>query len=143
MFDMPVKSVMQRRKILKVRPETVVAEVARLMAQKNVGAALVMHEARVAGIFTERDVVYRVVAAGLDARTTPVGDVMTRAPHSVEPDRPFGYALLIMHEKGFRHMPVIENDKVVGIVSSRSAMDPELEEFVYEAQRRKHLRAEG
>ena len=143
MFDMPVRSVMQRRKILKVPPETVVATVARLMAQKNVGAALVVQDARVTGIFTERDVVFRVVAPGLDPRTTPVSDVMTPAPHAVEPDKPFGYALLIMHDKGFRHMPVIENDKLVGIVSSRSAMDPELEEFVSEAERRKHLRGEA
>jgi predicted transcriptional regulator len=46
-----------------------------------------------------------------------------------------------MHENGFRHLPVIENGKPIGIVSSRSAMDPELEEFVSEAQRRKHFRA--
>ena len=143
MFDMPVRSVMQRRKILKVPPGTVVAKVARLMAQKNVGAALIVQDARVTGIFTERDVVFRVVAPGLDPRTTPVSDVMTPAPHAVEPDKPFGYALLIMHDKGFRHMPVIENDKLVGIVSSRSAMDPELEEFVSEAERRKHLRGEA
>jgi CBS domain-containing protein len=91
------------------------------------------------GIFTERDIVFRVVAQGLDPHTTRVANVMTPKPQTVQPDQPFGYALLMMHEGRFRHLPVVENDKVVGIVSARSAMDPELEEFVSEAQRRKHF----
>jgi signal-transduction protein with cAMP-binding, CBS, and nucleotidyltransferase domain len=58
----------------------------------------------------------------------------------VDPDKSYGYALLIMQENGVRHVPVIENGKPIGIVSSRNAMDPEMEEFVSEAQRRKHIR---
>ena len=64
---------------------------------------------------------------------------MTRAPHTVEPDKPFGYALLVMQEKGFRHLPVVLDGKPIGIVSSRTAMDPQLEEFVFEEHRRKHF----
>jgi CBS domain-containing protein len=142
MFDMPIRNVMQRRKILKAPPETAVSKVARLMAGKNVGAVMIVQDERLIGIFTERDVVVRVVAPGLDARTTPVADVMTHAPVTIGPNKSFGQALLIMHEKGFRHLPVVENDKLVGIVSSRSAMDPNLEEFVSEAERRKHLLAQ-
>jgi CBS domain-containing protein len=118
-----------------------VSEATRLMAAREVGAVMVVEDENLVGIFTERDVVFRVVARGLDARATRLADVMTRAPHTVEPDRPFGYALLIMHEKGFRHLPVIEDGKPIGIVSARSAMDPELEEFVSEAQRREHYGA--
>jgi len=66
--------------------------------------------------------------------------VMTREPKTVDPDKSFGYALLMMHENGFRHVPVIEQDKLIGIVSSRNALDPDMEEFVAEAQRRKHIR---
>ena len=139
MFDKPVRSVMQRRKVLKAAPETLVSKAAKLMAAKNVGAIMVVEDDRLVGIFTERDVVFRVVARGLDAQTTRLADVMTRAPHTVEPDKPFGYALLVMQEKGFRHLPVIQDGKPIGIVSSRSAMDPELEEFVSEAHRRKHF----
>jgi len=139
MFDKPVRSVMQRRKVLKAAPETLVSKAAKLMAAKNVGAIMVVEDDRLVGIFTERDVVFRVVARGLDAQATRLADVMTRAPHTVEPDKPFGYALLVMQEKGFRHLPVIQDGKPVGIVSSRSAMDPELEEFVSEAHRRKHF----
>ena len=76
---------------------------------------------------------------GLDATATPLSEVMTRAPHTIEPDRLFGHALAVMQEKGFRHLPVVQNGKPVGIVSSRSAMDPQLEEFVFEEHRRRHF----
>jgi CBS domain-containing protein len=140
MFDQPVGSVMQRRMLLKAPPETLVSKAAKLMADKNVGAVMVVEGDHLVGIFTERDIVFRVVAQGLDARKTRLADVMTPAPDTVEPDKPFGYALLRMHERGFRHLPVIRDSKLVGIVSSRSAMDPELEEFSSEARRRTHFR---
>ena len=143
MFDQPVGSVMQRRKVLKAPPKTLVSKAAKLMADKNVGAVMVVEDGRLVGIFTERDIVFRVVAQGLDARTTRLADVMTPAPDTVDPDKPFGYALLIMHERGFRHLPVIRDSKIVGIVSSRSAMDPELEEFSFEARRRSYFREQG
>jgi len=131
---------MQRRNVLKASPATSVSEAAVLMANKNVGAVLVIEDDRLVGIFTERDIVFRVIARGLDVRTTRLADVMTPAPHTIEPDRPFGYALTIMHEHGFRHLPVTEQGKPIGIISARSAMDPELEDFVSEARRRKHYR---
>ena len=139
MFDKPVRSVMQRRKVLKATPETLVSKAAGLMAAKNVGAIMVIENDHLVGIFTERDVVFRVVARGLDAQATRLADVMTRAPHTVDPDKPFGYALLVMQENGFRHLPVMQDGKLIGIVSARSAMDPELEEFVSEAHRRKRF----
>ena len=142
MFDKPVRSVMERRKVLKAAPETLVSKAAELMAAKNVGAIMVIEDDRLVGIFTERDVVFRVVARGLDARATRLADVMTRAPCTIDPDKPFGYALLVMQENGFRHLPVMQDGKPIGIVSSRSAMDPELEDFVSEANRRKHLEKE-
>ncbi|HEX8013012.1 MAG TPA: CBS domain-containing protein [Casimicrobiaceae bacterium] len=143
MFDLPVRSVMRRRKLLKAPPETLVSKAAKLMAKKNVGAVLVVQDARLVGIFTERDVVFRVVAQGLDARTIRLADVMTPAPKTVDAHKPLGYALLIMHERGFRHLPVVEEGKLIGIVSARSAMDPDLEEFVSEAHRRRHYLKQG
>ena len=130
---------MEPRKVLKAPPDTLVAKAAKLMAKKNVGAIMVVEGERLVGIFTERDVVFRVVAPGLDARTTRLAEVMTPAPETVDPGKPLGYALLLMQQRGFRHLPVIEDGKIVGIVSSRSAMDPELEEFVSEVHRRKHF----
>lgn len=139
MFDKPVKDVMARRAILKATPTVHVRKAARMMADKNAGAVLVIDHDRLVGICTERDIVFRVVAQGLDPATTRVADVMTRDPHVVAPDKPFGYALLVMHERGFRHMPVVQDGKVLGMVSARSVMDPELEDFVSEAARRRHL----
>jgi CBS domain-containing protein len=64
---------------------------------------------------------------------------MTTEPQTVDPNKSFGYALLVMHEYGFRHLPVVENGKLIGIVSARNALDPDLEEFVAESQRRKQI----
>ena len=140
MFSQRVRSVMKLEKILTAAPETTVSKAAKLMEDKNVGAVMVVENERLVGIFTERDAVFRVIAQGRDVQTTRLADVMTTAPLTVDPDKTFGYALLMMHEKGFRHVPVIENGKPIGIVSARYALDPEMEEFVSEVQRREHLR---
>ncbi len=140
MFSQRIRSVMERKKVLTAPPETSVSRAAELMAMKNVGAVMVVKEEHLIGIFTERDAVFRVMAKGLDAKTTSLVDVMTCSPKTVDPDKTFGFALLMMHENGFRHVPVIENGKPIGIVSARNALDPDMEEFVSEAQRRKHIR---
>ena len=138
MFDEKVATVMRQAWLVKVGPEMAVARAAALMAAKNVGALVVLEDERLVGIFTERDIVFRVLAAGLDPSDTPVGEVMTREPVTVAPERPFGYALALMHRGGFRHLPVVEEGKTVGIVSARSALDPTLEEFASEKSRRQH-----
>jgi CBS domain-containing protein len=142
MFDEPVRNVMRLREVLMAAPETLVSAAAKLMAAQKVGAIMVVEGDQLVGIVTERDVVFRVVAQGLDARTTRLADVMTCAPCTIDPDEPFGYALLVMHEKGFRHLPVVQHGKPIGIVSSRGAMDPELEEFASEEFRRKFFSKE-
>ncbi len=142
MFSQRVKSVMERKKILTAPPDTSVSKAAKLMARRNVGAVMVVDHKRLVGIFTERDAVFRVMAKGRDAKTTLLADVMTADPHTVAPEELFGHALLMMYENGFRHVPVIENGEPVGIVSARNALDPDLEEFVSEEQRRKHIRAQ-
>lgn len=140
MFSQRIRSVMEKKKLLTAAPDTTVSQAAKLMAKINVGAVMVIEKERLIGIFTERDAVFRVIAKGRDTQTTHLSEVMTSTPQTVDPDKSFGYALLMMHENGFRHVPVVENGKPIGIVSSRNALDPELEEFVAEAQRRKHIR---
>jgi CBS domain-containing protein len=140
MYSMRVKSVMERKKRLVAKPDITVAKAAKLMAQKNVGAVMVVEGRRLVGIFTERDALTRVIAQGRDPAVTTIGEVMTPDPVSVEPNEIFGRALLLMHDHGFRHVPVVENGEPVGIVSSRSALDPEMEEFTAETQRRLSLR---
>ena len=68
---------------------------------------------------------------------------MTSDPTMLGPGTSYGHALLLMHEKGFRHVPVVEGGHVLGIVSARNAMDPELEEFVAEERRRDHYRIDA
>lgn len=140
MFGLPIRSVMERKKLLVAPPETTVAAAAKLMAKRRVSAVMVVEDGRLVGIVTERDVVHRVIAKERDARTTRLSEVMTRELITVTPEESFGYAMLLMYEHGFRHAPVIENGQPVGIVSARNALDPDLEEFEAEAQRRKHIR---
>ena len=83
---------------------------------------------------------FRVIAKDLDPALTPLDRVMTRSPLTLDPSRSYGHALLLMQENGFRHVPVVENGRPIGIVSSRNAMDPELEDFVSEQRRREHHR---
>jgi CBS domain-containing protein len=121
---------------LVIAPETIsVSAAAQLMKQKEVGAVMVVDEGRLVGLFTERDALFRVLAEGRDTRTTRLADVMTRNPTTIHPDRPFPEALHIMHEGGFRHVPVVEDHRPVGMVSARDALGPELEDFVYEMLR--------
>ena len=140
MFDLPVKSLMEPKKLVLLAPETTVAEAAKRMATKNTGATLVMENDTLIGIFTERDAVFRVLAKGLDAHAMLLRQVMTPNPATLAPNTTYGHALLLMHERGFRHVPVVEGSRVLGIVAARNAMDPQLEEFVSEARRREHYR---
>jgi len=139
MFDLPVRQVMGRRKIVRAAAASTVVQAAKLIAAKQSGAVMVVDGERLIGIFTERDLAVRVVARELDVHTTTLAEVMTADPFTVEPDQPLGYALSVMHQKGFRHLPVVEDGKLIGVVSARSAMDPALEEFVIEARRREHF----
>jgi CBS domain-containing protein len=141
MFGQLISEVMEHRGLLTASPDTSVSRAAQLMAERNVGAIVVLDEGRLAGIFTERDVVFRVVARGRDPLSTRVAEVMTASPLTIGPEKTYGHALLMMHEGGFRHVPVVENGKLVGIVSSRNALDPDMEEFVVETHRRRHLKA--
>lgn len=112
-----------------------VSDAAGLMRERGIGAAMVVEEGKLVGLFTERDALFRVVAKGLDPNATCLSDVMTRDPRTIHPDKPFAQALQIMHQGGFRHVPVVEDDKPVGMVSARDALGPELEDFVFELLR--------
>lgn len=140
MLGLPVESVLEPRQLVVAEPEASVADAARLMRRGNVGAILVVDESRLVGIFTERDALFRVIACGRDPAAVPLREVMTADPATVAPDETFGYALLLMHERGFRHVPVVREGRPVGVVSARHALDPELEEFAAEAERRRAIR---
>ena len=101
-----------------LRPGASVKQACECMRQNKVGAVLVTDEqGRLIGIFTGRDAVGRVIAAGKSADVTMLADVMTKKPICVAPARSAIDALRLMHDTGCRHIPIIENDKVVGVVS--------------------------
>ena len=139
MYSQLVKTVMERKKLLSAPPETTVSKAARLMARRKVGAVMVVEQQHWIGIFTERDALYSVIARDLDTKATTLADVMTPDPVTIGPEKSFGYALLVIYENGFRHLPVVKDGQVVGIVSARNALDPDLEEFVAESQRREQF----
>src|SRR5208283_5248357 len=108
MFSEPIRNVMEQKKVLTAPSDTSVWDAAKLMAKKKVSAVMVVEDKRLVGIFTERDAVFRVIAKDLDAKITRIADVMTTAPKTVAPDESFGYALILMQENGFRHVPVVK-----------------------------------
>ena len=116
-----------------------VSEAARLMREHRVGAIMVVQEGALAGIFTERDALIRVLADGRDVQATRLAEVMTRNPKTIHPDRSFAEALQMMYGGSFRHVPVVEDGRPVGMVSARDALGPELETFVYEMLRQEQV----
>ena len=139
MYDKRLWEVMEKRKLLKAPPAMTVREAARMMADKGMGAVMVLKDERLVGIFTERDAVFRVIALGRSAEATPVADVMTPDPQTLGPNARFGTALALMHKNGFRHVPVVDDGKLLGVVMARQALDPDMEDFVAEARRREYF----
>ena len=135
----PIREIIANQRILTSPAKTTVSEAAQLMKQSKVGAVMVVEDGRLVGVFTERDALFRVIAEGRDAQTTRLAEVMTPNPQTINPDKPFGHALHLMYEGGFRHVPVVEAGQPIGMVSARDALGPELEEFVSELRRREHI----
>jgi CBS domain-containing protein len=100
-----------------------VRDVARMMSDKNVGAVAVLDSGRLVGIFSERDLMKRVVAAGLNPEKTIVGKVMTKDLVVGKPEDDINAALQKMHSVGCRHLPVIDSGNLVGMVSLRDLLE--------------------
>jgi CBS domain-containing protein len=125
---MPVARNHMSTELLTVAPGDTVAEVAKRMVAKDVGAVLVYEDDRLSGILTERDVM-RAVADGLDD-TTLVRDRMTANPETLDADDTTEHAAVLMIHGGFRHLPVVEQGDVVGVLSIRDLMRVVLEDSV-------------
>ncbi|HVF63549.1 MAG TPA: CBS domain-containing protein [Casimicrobiaceae bacterium] len=130
---MPIRSiraiVSRKASPLLIDASSTVTEAARLMCERRFGAAIVLDGTRLVGIFTERDALCRVLAAGVDPLRTPVAEVMTHDPQTIHPDKPFDEAMRMMHEGRFRHVPVVEDGRPLGMVSVRDALAPDLDEL--------------
>lgn len=134
-----IRDVIAGRKAYTTSPHTSIADAARVMKAHAIGALMVVDDGRLVGICTERDVLFRVVAADKDPKSTRVAMAMTRKPRTLEASRPLGHALHLMYEGGFRHVPIVEHGKPVGMVSARDALGPELAQFQEELGEREHI----
>lgn len=118
-----------------------VREAAELMKKHRTSAVLVVDKKkRLLGICTERDVVTGVVAEGLDPAAITVAEVMTEEPRSISPEKPFGHALHLMFEGGFRHVPVVDvAGRPVGLLSARDALGSDALQFGHELVQREEI----
>ena len=107
-----------RAAIHSVGPDTPVTECVRTMTAEKIGALIVMEGEKLVGIFTERDALNKVLAAGLDPVHTRVSEVMTRDPYCIPPTTTVGEAMELVSKRRFRHLPIVENGKVRAVISS-------------------------
>ncbi|MDJ0936987.1 MAG: CBS domain-containing protein [Kiloniellales bacterium] len=114
-----IPDVISGRRLMHLGDGATVREAAQVMREEKIGCVLVMDGQALLGIFTERDLVTRVVAEGLEPDTTRLHDVMTRDPDTISADDMAIEALRLMDDGGFRHLPVLKDGQVVGVVSRR------------------------
>jgi len=105
------------RQVFSIAPGAAVLEAIRLMAERHVGALLVMEGEALRGIVSERDYARKVILMGRSSADTPVRDIMTATVITVQPETPVEECMQIMTERRVRHLPVIESGRVVGMVS--------------------------
>lgn len=115
----PIAKVLEHKgsDVATITPDTMVMVAVQKMNERKIGALLVVDAERPVGIFTERDVLVRVVAAGLDPKTTPVNEVMTRNPVVVHSTVTVKEALFVISTKRCRHLPVVDDDGLRGLIS--------------------------
>lgn len=128
MTERTVFQSLTQKRVIRLSPQANVREAAGVMTRANCGSVLIMEPPdRLLGILTERDLMTRVLAKGLDAQATTVGAVMTAQPMCVPPEMRVSDAVVIMIERGFRHLPIVEaGGKVLGVFSVRDALPREI-----------------
>lgn len=125
-----ISDILAGRTLVTASKEMTVRAASRLMVEKKIGAVLVVEAGRIAGIFTERDALNKVLAGSLDPDKTALAQVMVAEPQTIRADKPLAYALYMMAEGGFRHVPVVdENGAPVGMVSARDALGQDMVEL--------------
>ncbi len=121
------------RDLLELPAGASVRDAAQAMRDWDVGAVLVTENGRLAGIFTERDLVNRVIACDRDPESTPLSEVMTGDPDTISPKATALEALRLMEDGGYRHVPVVAEGRLVGIVSGRDFLGSEKDRLEMES----------
>ena len=138
MHDYSVARIISGRPVVTQPPTATVRQAARVMAERCIGAVPVVEGRNLIGIFTERDIVAKVVALGRDIDRSRLEEVMTRRPETVSTHCPLPEVLDVMINGGFRHLPVMSGGEVVGVVSMRDI----LADYRFSRQGRIELRDE-
>ncbi|MGC8812189.1 MAG: cyclic nucleotide-binding/CBS domain-containing protein [Candidatus Aenigmatarchaeota archaeon] len=128
---MLIKEVMNRN-VIAVKPETSVREAAKVMAKYHIGSLIILEEERIVGIITEGDILRKVIVEGKDLDETKVREIMTERVFTIEPDKTIDDAVKLMMEKKIKKLPVMENEKLVGIITASDIMvvEPKLIEAI-------------
>ena len=134
-----VREIMSEAAVRHLPPTASVREAIHLMDQHNVGCVVVMERDVLVGIFTERDLVRRVIARGLEPDRTLLFEVMSREPDTIAPGESVDEVIRRMDEFGYRHMPVVERGSVVGLVSLRDCSIDDLAAMAHELEDRRAI----
>lgn len=128
-----VKQILQEkgRSIWSITPDTSVYDALKLMAEKEVGALLVLEEGRLVGIISERDYARKVILKGKSSLDTPVKEIMTQKVIYVRPELTVEECMALVTEKHIRHLPVLEGDELVGVVSIGDLVKADIEAKVF------------
>jgi len=108
--------------VVSITPDTSVFDALKVMNEKNIGVVLVMEDEELVGIFSERDYARKVILAGRSSKTTEVKELMTCKVYCIDPSRTIQDVMELMNEHRFRHVPVMESEKVIGVLSSGDVM---------------------
>jgi CBS domain-containing protein len=118
-MDTPVAALIERKGsvVHAVASTITIAEAVAEMNKNRIGCVVILEEGRIAGIFTERDVLRRVVGAEVDPKTGRVADVMTRKVHTIPPNTTVEQTMVLFTEMRCRHIPVVDNGRILGLIS--------------------------
>lgn len=132
MLDRKISDIIGKQDLVRLSADATITDAVKKMADRRIGAILVCDERGLAGIFTERDVVHKVVSKGIDPASTTLADVMTANPISVHADDTGMDALRAMKNNTTRHLPVIRGSDVEGIVTVRDLLRSVVDELDHE-----------
>jgi len=105
------------KQVFSVAPDTIVYHAIEIMAEKNIGGLLICENGQLVGIFTERDYARKLILKGKSSKDTTIGDLMTKNPFTVSLDTSIEECMEMMSNKRIRHLPVVDNGKLVGVIS--------------------------